>query len=173
MYYHYFRYIVECIGSKAESMIDVGSGNVPYLDWFDWIPKRVSIDINFPYSSASVEGIQGNILEMDFPEKFDICSCMQVLEHIPNPESFCARLMEMGKIVLISVPHKWPLGVCRHHVNDPVDVHSLTRWFGRKPNYHLVVREPFRSQSGERLFAIFDPADPERKFGTNIRKRAK
>ncbi len=170
IYYQYFRFMVRCLGAEAKSMIDVGSGNAPYLEWFDWIPERVSIDLQSPYTSENVRGVEGNIFNFSVDQPFDICSCMQVLEHVPEPEPFAHRLLELGRIVLISVPYRWPAGSNRHHVHDPVDLASVVRWFGRKPNYDLTVKEPFSGKMGARLFAIFDPADPERRFGTDIRK---
>jgi SAM-dependent methyltransferase len=170
LYYQYFRFIVRCTGARAGSILDVGSGNSPYLEWFDWIPEKVSVDIQAPYQSKTVRGIEGDIHELRFPERFDICTCMQVLEHIRQPEPFARRLLELGHLVLVSVPFKWPAGTVKGHVNDPVDLDLVTAWFGRRPNYHQVVREPFVSTRGSRMFALFDPADPTRKFGPDIRK---
>lgn len=170
LYYQYFRFIVRCIGPEARSMLDVGSGNAPYLEWFDWIPERVSVDLATPYRSETVKGIEGDVFGLAFERPFDLLSCMQVLEHVPEPEPFARRLLELGRIVLVSVPYKWPKGSNRHHVNDPVDLEAVTRWFGRKSNYHLVVHEPFAGPKGARLFAIFDVAEPERKFGHAERK---
>jgi SAM-dependent methyltransferase len=169
LYYQYFNYIVRCVGPEARSMIDVGSGNAPYLEWFDWIPQRVSVDLQTPYRSEAVQGVAGDIRTLRFDAVFDLCTCMQVLEHVPEPEPFARRLLELGRIVLISVPYKWPRGANKDHVNDPVDLEAVVRWFGRKPNYHLVVREPFASLKGARMFAIFDVAAPARKFGSKDR----
>lgn len=165
LYYQYFRMIIRCVGKDAGSMIDIGSGNAPYLEWFDWIGKRVSVDIRTPYRSATVEGIKGDIHKLTFPEKFDICTCMQVMEHVPEAGPFAQRLLELGKLLVVSVPYKWPKGKTNGHVHDPVDLEKLTAWFGRKPNYSQIVKEPFSASKGRRLFAIYDPADPEMQFG--------
>lgn len=170
LYYQYFRYIIRCIGADSASMLDVGSGNAPYLDWFYWIPRRVSVDLEVPYNSKEVEGIRGNIFDLRFDEPFDLCTCMQVLEHVPEPAPFARRLLELGRLVLISVPYKWPKGSNADHVNDPVDLEMVVDWFDRKPNYHLVVEEPFSGQKGARLFAIFDVADEDRLFGNEVRR---
>jgi len=170
LYYDYFRFIVRCIGSDARSMADVGSGNCPYLDWFHWIPERVSIDIRKPYTSEAVRGVQGDILALDFPRRFDVVTCLQVMEHLKAPEPFARRLLELGRLVLVSVPYKWPKGATRGHVNDPVDLQLVERWFGRPANHHLRVREPFMAKKGERLFAIFDTEDPARRFGSKDRE---
>jgi len=72
--------------------------------------------------------------------------------------------------VLISVPYKWPKGSNKQHLQDPVTLEAVVDWFGRQPNYHLVVREPFVTRKGARLFALFDVAAPERKFTNRIRR---
>lgn len=169
LYYQYFRFIIRCIGHDARSMVDVGSGNCPYLEWFDWIPERVSVDIRTPYSSAAVRGVQGDVRALDFPARFDVLSCLQVLEHLEAPEPFARRLLGMARLVLVSVPHRWPKGGTRGHVNDPVDLRRVERWFGRRANYHLVVREPFLMTKGERLFVLFDTEAADRRFGAAIR----
>jgi len=156
LYYQYFRFIIRCVGADAKSLVDVGSGNAPYLEWFDWIPERVSVDLEVPYSSAAVRGVTGNIFELDLERPYDLCTCMQVLEHVAEPAPFARRLLELGRLVLISVPYKWPKGSNKQHLQDPVTLEAVVDWFGRQPNYHLVVREPFVTRKGARLFALFD-----------------
>jgi hypothetical protein len=167
LYYQYFRMIIRCVGKDAKSILDIGSRNTPYLEWFDWIPKKVAIDIRKPYQSDTVQGIEGDIHKLQFPEKFDICTCMQVLEHVPEVEPFARRLLELGNLLVVSVPYRWPSGKTNGHVHDPVDAAKLNLWFGREPNYKLLVREPFTGKKGRRLFAIYDPADPARRFGSS------
>ncbi|HYN46966.1 MAG TPA: methyltransferase domain-containing protein [Allosphingosinicella sp.] len=169
LYYQYMRYMIRCIGVNAGSIIDVGSGNAPYLEWFDWIPEKVSVDLDVPYSSDTVKPITGNILDLSFDRKYDVCTCLQVLEHVPDPAPFARRLFDLSDLVLISVPHKWPAGSVKSHVNDPVDLGDVERWFGRKPNYNLIVREPFQGRKGERLFALFDVLEPTKLYGREIR----
>lgn len=170
-YYQYMRYVIQCIGANATSIIDVGTGNSPYLEWFDWIPEKFSVDRGTPYSSDTVKPITGNILDLAFDRKYDICTCLQVLEHVKDPTPFARRLFDLSDLVLISVPYKWPKGATKSHVNDPVVLADVERWCGRKANYNLVVREPFINKKGERLFAIFDVADPNRRFGAVRQQR--
>jgi hypothetical protein len=156
LYYQAVRQIVDFLGTPEASVIDVGSGNSPYLEWFDWAGERVSVDINVPYRSAKVAGLQADILTHTFPQTFHICMCLQVLEHIPEPKQFAQRLFEIGQIVVISVPFQWPAGLVKGHLHDPVDKSKLQRWTGRRPNYEFLVEEPLRERCASRLISVYD-----------------
>ncbi|MEL7301267.1 MAG: methyltransferase domain-containing protein [Pseudomonadota bacterium] len=164
LYYRYIEYILRVVGRDAKSLLDVGSGNSPYLEWFDWIEDRRSVDIRVPYSSDNVQGIKGDIHKLSFDKTFDLCTCFQVLEHVPDAAAFARRLQELSETLIISVPFKWPENWTKGHIHDPVDYEKLTGWMGRKANYKMVVREPFRRNQHQRLIAIYD-RDPDRRFG--------
>ena len=162
LYYQYVDYIVRTLGHDAQSMIDVGTASCPYLEWFDWIPEKVSFDMATPYQSENVVGVQGDLMNYDFGREFDILTCLQVLEHVPEAGKFARRLLEISKTVVISVPFKWGADTVRDHIHDPIDGKKLRRWMGRKPNYSIVVEEPFRKP--RRLIAIYD-RDPTIWYG--------
>lgn len=164
IYYQSVDYIVRSVGKKSKNLLDVGTGNCPYLEWFDWIEKKTSIDIIAPYKSANVKAIKGNIVDYDFQEKFDLCLCLQVLEHVPDAGRFAQRLLTLADTLIVSVPYEWPEGKTEGHVHDPVDLEKLQIWFERAPNYTMIVQEPLRSTKSRRLIAIFD-ADQDRRFG--------
>ncbi|NML34329.1 class I SAM-dependent methyltransferase [Paraburkholderia antibiotica] len=168
LYYRYVDYMIRTIGRDASSLLDVGSGNCPYLEWFDWIPGRYSIDLEKPYQSEDVVGIKGNIFDVQLTMHFDVLTCLQVLEHVPDAGSFAQRLLQMANTLVVSVPYKWPKGKDKDHVHDPVDETKLEKWFGRKPNYSIVVREPFLWVCHERIICIYD-SDPEKKYGVSDR----
>lgn len=167
LYYQTVDYIVRAVGVDARSLVDVGTGGCPYLEWFSWIERRVSIDIDKPYSSPTVQALNANILHDDVPEDFDICTCLQVLEHVPEAKKFARRLTELAPTVIVSVPYLWPEGRTEGHLHDPVDMEKLSGWFGREPNYHVIVEEPLRRMKNKRLVAIFDQ-NPKRRFGSGM-----
>ena len=173
MYYQYVEFILRVVARDAESMVDVGTGGCPYIEWFDWIPERTSIDLDVCYESEAVKGVRGNILEMNFAERFDVGTCLQVLEHIPDPAPFCARLQEICRILVVSVPYEWPAGRTEGHIHDPVTTRKLASWMGRQPNDTVVVTEPFHRTKNRRLIAVYDP-DPTREYyASDIEKRVR
>lgn len=164
LYYRYVDAVMRAAAAEARSMIDVGTNGCPYLEWFDWIPERVSFDLESPYRSDTVQGIEGNLFEHRFERRFDVCTCLQVLEHVPDAAAFARRLQEIARLVIVSVPLKWPKGAVKSHVHDPVTAEKLEGWMGRPANYAIVVREPFIGRKARRLIALYDE-DPDRRFG--------
>jgi hypothetical protein len=153
-YYQRVKELVQEAGSDARSILDVGTGECEYLDWFDWIPRRVSVDLRTPCRSPGIKGIQADFLEWENQEPFDICLCLQVLEHIPDATRFAQKLLKTAPIVIVSVPHKWVPGGRGDHVHDPVDATKMAEWFARQPDQMLLVREPTR-RNRERMICCY------------------
>jgi hypothetical protein len=161
LYLQYVFFLARVVGRDARSVIDVGSNGCPYLDWFDWIPRRLSVDLERPYAGPGIEAMTGDFLALDVGE-FDLGLCLQVLEHIPDVGAFARKLLATTPHLIVSVPYRWEKGP-EDHVHDPVDAAKLAAWFGRKPNYRIVVREPFFRR--RRMIAYFDRENPGRRIG--------
>jgi hypothetical protein len=170
IYLQYVYYIARVVGRDAVSIADVGSNGCPYLEWYDWIPQKTSFDLRNPYRSATVKGIKGDFLAAEISKAFDLCLCLQVLEHIPDVEAFARKLLDTSKHLVVSVPYKWKQGKPNGHIHDPIDKIKLWSWFGRAPNYHVVVAEPVSGL--ERLVCFFDCKSPDRKL-TRVDTRAR
>ena len=141
LYYQVARVLVERIGKKARSIIDVGSAGCPYVDWFDFIPHRASVDLKRPYEAPGVHSFTGDFLAWEPDRHYDIVTCMQVLEHVPPAREFAQKLLSIGNVVVVSVPYKWPKGKTKSHVHDPVDEAKMLDWFGREPNFSYICTE--------------------------------
>lgn len=73
-------------------------------------------------------------------------TCLQVLEHVKQPEPFAAALFAAARrAVIISVPWEWPAGYCASHVQDPVVDTKLYGWTHRRPTVKKIVGEPARA----------------------------
>jgi hypothetical protein len=154
LYYKVFRVLVEGLGKDAGSMLDVGSAGCPYLDWFDFIPDRASMDLHKPYMAPGIRTFTGDFLKWEPDKTYDLVSCLQVLEHVPDAGAFAQKLLQCGKIVIVSVPYKWRKGDVVYHVHDPVDETKMQRWFGRKPNYQYNCQEVESSVS--RIIQVYE-----------------
>ena len=171
LYYKYVDYVIRTVARDATSLVDIGTGNSPYLEWFDWIDDKASVDIANPYESENVRPIEGNILDIKLDKTFDFCTCLQVLEHVEKPKEFARRLFEIANHVVISVPYMWTPGTVKGHVNDPVSLQKLTSWVGKEPNYYLRVKEPFRKRNAERLIAVYLGDNPPMEGAFNFNER--
>lgn len=128
--------------SNPTSVIDVGSNKTPTLEWHrDSARRLVSIDLGRPYAADGVESIKADFLSFEVDEPFDLVTCFQVLEHIPDAGPFARKLLSIGRTCIVSVPYKWKKGRCKHHVHDPVDAVKMLSWFGREPTYQYVAKE--------------------------------
>lgn len=125
---------------NCNSIIDVGSANVPMLDNFR-AKKKVSLDIRQPYVAEDVISIKKDFLQYNSDEKFDVCLCLQTLEHVKDAKKFSEKLLNISNTLIISVPYKWKKGATKSHIHDPVDENKLFSWFLKNPTYSEIVEE--------------------------------
>jgi hypothetical protein len=138
---------------NPKSVIDVGSNQTPTLEWHRGASSRlVSLDLVRPYMADGVESVVADVFAYDPGTMFDLVTCFQVLEHVPNPVAFARRLMELGDTVVVSVPFEWPKGKCAPHIHDPVDRAKMRVWFGREPVFDYVATELHKT---ERLIQVY------------------
>lgn len=124
------------------SVLDVGSNGTPILEWQRDCAKRlVSVDQGKPYIAEGIESLKQDFLDYEENEKFDLVTCFQVLEHVPDPYVFSQKLLRLGKCLVVSVPYKWKAGRCEQHLHDPVDEEKMLIWFGREPDFSYISRE--------------------------------
>jgi hypothetical protein len=74
-------------------------------------------------------------------QRFDICLCLQVLEHIPDARAFAQKLLASSPRVLISVPYLWAADSNVQHVHDPIDEAKVVAWFGQSPSLSMISTE--------------------------------
>jgi 2-polyprenyl-3-methyl-5-hydroxy-6-metoxy-1,4-benzoquinol methylase len=74
-------------------------------------------------------------------EQFDLVTCFQVMEHVPDAVSFARKILEIGQVAVVSVPYKWDKGKCKPHIHDPVDERKMLAWFGREPDFQYIATE--------------------------------
>lgn len=137
------------------AVIDVGAGETEVVTALGWFARRVMLDIEPTASRRGIEIVQADFLAYRPDSHFDLVLCLQVLEHLEEPEAFTRKLFDIGRTVIISVPYLWPEGAWPWHVQDPVDEAKLERWTGRQPTESVVVAD-----ERERLIAVYAPDGP-------------
>jgi hypothetical protein len=163
LYLQYVDFLVRVVGRDARTILDVGSNSCPYLEWFSWIPHKYSIDIRYPYHSWQVHGKKIDFLKYTNDRQFDLCLCLQVLEHIDDAATFAQKLLKVAHHLIVSVAYKWPAGADSMHVQDPIDERKLATWFNRIPNYKVIVTEPITEK--RRLICYYRRDDPTKTLG--------
>lgn len=147
VYYSVIDRYVRYVGRNAKTLLDVG-GTAPYIEWFDWIPTLMTLDIAQPYQSDRVVGLKTDFYEYQPEKKFDIVLCLQVLEHLDDPKKAVDKIKQITDTAIISVPYKWDPRITAKsgHIQDPVDEKKLDSWVGQAPVVKTVVNEPFMPQ---------------------------
>jgi hypothetical protein len=153
VYLYVCKLLCQKYGPDSGTVIDVGSNGTPTLEWHrKWATRMVSLDLVRPYRAEAVESLKQDFFKFEPTEQFDLVTCFQVLEHVPDPQVFAQKLLSIGKVLVVSVPYKWRAGACKHHIHDPVDEEKMFAWFGRKPDYSYVARE---LNNVERLIQVY------------------
>lgn len=147
-YYKYIRSLIAMCSINATSILDVGSAGIDLLSHCSNVPEKYSIDLNFPLIKEGITAIKEDFFKYETNQKFDIVCCFQVLEHIQEAEKFCQKLVDLAKNeIIISVPYMWDNGRSKSHIQDPVDLHKIVKWFGCEPIFCHIIEE--------RLIAVF------------------
>ena len=162
--------IVSAVGARAGSLIDIGSKECEYINWFGWIPDRVSLDINKPYSGAGVRTVVADFLKWAPDKRYDVALCLQVLEHIDDAASFASKLYGLADHLVVSVPYKWKESNAGH-VQDPISLSKFIAWFPSPPTWSSVVAEPLLTKNDRRIVAYFDTKMPDSQRFTAARSR--
>jgi len=121
-------------------LLDVGGGQCEYIYELPFVSKLV-LDPNPKVNHFDqAETIHEEFMDWDPTTIFDCVMCLQVLEHVPDPSAFAAKLLSIGKIIVVSVPYEWPDGLCSEHIQDPVSEEDMETWFGKIPIASIIVR---------------------------------
>jgi hypothetical protein len=144
--FFYYKRIIEIsqhYARNAHSVIDIGNNKTEYILEFNWIPNKFVLDRdNRALIHEGLTSYDADFLNWKNPQKYDLVLCLQVLEHLANPELFAAKLFDIcNDKVLISLPYKWPEGFCKYHKQDPIDEVKISTWIKKKPVFQEIVKE--------------------------------
>jgi 2-polyprenyl-3-methyl-5-hydroxy-6-metoxy-1,4-benzoquinol methylase len=151
-YYRRVLDFAETYAADGGRLLDVGGRRCEYVLWFDWFEERTVVDLVEPADLPGIRAIQHDFLTMEVAAPYDLVLCLQVLEHLDEPAPFCRKLFEAGRVVILSVPYRWPRGTCPSHVQDPVEEDDVRAWAGRDWAESTVVTDG----TLRRLVAVYD-----------------
>lgn len=119
----YYRIVDKLLTSHSpgEMLVDVGCYDTEMILRGDFA-VRVTID---PYQRPELEGVETLVadwMQVELP-RATVIMCLQTLEHLPDAlvYDFALKLRKGGNIIIVSVPYKWPKGLCKYHCQDPID----------------------------------------------------
>lgn len=141
-YYAEIRSIIESL-SPGDSILDVGGYDTPVVTWGKF-KRRYTVDAVLDPKFPGVRSFVEDFLTWPAPEKTTVAVCAQVLEHLDNGtvDRFARKLLGTARNVIVSVPYCWPAGAEPSHVQDPIDVHKLTKIMGgRRPDRARIVAD--------------------------------
>ncbi len=131
----------------ARSAIDVGCYVAGLICEFDWIERRVASDIFEPIRPhwshvTDVELVIGDAFAIAFPEPFDLVISNQTVEHLDRPAEFIAKLLNLGRGLIVSTTYEVPAGTIPGHVQDPISLEKFRGWFPCELDSWTVCHHP-------------------------------
>lgn len=141
--FKYYKKVIEIINRYNDciSIIDIGGRDTEILRDLS-MKEKVCLDINKLPENEGIRTIKCDFYTWTPDKKYDIVTCLQVLEHLEDPKPFAKKLLELGnKVVIISVPYKWPKGFCKYHVQDPVDENKILTWTEKTYDEAYVIED--------------------------------
>jgi len=126
----------------GDALIDVGCGIGEFIVRLkDRLNTLIGIDIsrheiefakNRAASSQNIFFSCGELDSFHFPdERFDVCLCLDVLEHVTHP---CLVLQEINRILkrrgslIVTVPNWYDIIVSKVLRQNPLHIHTFTPW---------------------------------------------
>jgi len=147
----YYKKVLEFAETygKGRTVLDIGGGQTEYILDIE-NPEKFLVDVK-PVKLEGVDTYTADFMEWGEGLNIDLVTCLQVLEHVGDPSAFMKKIFSISKIAIISVPYKWPEGICGGHIWDPIDMDMFMGWAGREPIDVTIVKERIR----ERIVAVF------------------
>lgn len=168
-YYDAAYMAVRMLAPHAASALEVGCVKPAFVEHLTWIPSRACVspyfagyktttrrNVSDERDDSMTKYVQEDWMTFDETKTFDVVTSMQVVEHVDDPGAFVKKLLGAGKVVIISVPYKWPdCGARCSHKSHDISFETMRRWSGRaKPTLSIVIRE--RDGGAARLVVAYE-----------------
>lgn len=152
----------------ARSVIDVGSYTSGLICELDWIETRVATDLQKRLEAnwVGVPGVRfvaGNAFALNFPEEpFDLVISNQTVEHLDDPHGFIAKLLALGRGLIVSTTYEVAAGTIAGHVQDPISVEKFQGWFPCELDAWFICHHPL-ARHLRHIVGVVKQSHPARK----------
>lgn len=132
----------------AKSAIDVGCYTSGLICEMDWIQTRIASDIQqkLAVQWTDVPGVKfvaGNAFSLEFQEApFDLVISSQTVEHLDDPVGFIAKLLRLGRGLIVSTTYEVEQGMIEGHIQDPISLEKFQSWFPCELDAWLICHHP-------------------------------
>jgi hypothetical protein len=140
---------------RARNYLDVGNYGCEYVYEMDWIADKTVLDIRDEILSLDdrVKKLKVDLLQWEPDSKFDLVTCLQVLEHFEDPRPFIDKLHAVcADVLIISLPYMWKAGETPDHKHDPIGLDLIHAWLGDDASEETVATE---DNGVERWIGVF------------------
>lgn len=148
---NYYNFVTaKVLALNPSSLLEIGPNHALLsVGYFLTVPTitmvdKIEID---PFSKtlfgqAGIRLFQRDVLADDLSDiqLHDVLVCLQVIEHVENPEEFVHRVWGMGKRKIFSAPYLWE-GDNKYHIHSGIDLAKFRSWFPEDPVSLRIVRE--------------------------------
>lgn len=128
--------LARALFQDARSAIDVGCYTSGVICEMGWIETRIASDLQTGLAAnwAEVPGVRfvgGDAFTLEFPEApFDLVISNQTIEHLQDPVGFVAKLLRLGRGLILSTTYEVEAGLIDGHLQDPISLEKFQSWFG-------------------------------------------
>jgi len=132
------NYSIIDFGCKdTELFFDLECKNKFLLDkknFYNEEQKRIMVEKNIKFLKQSIYDIK-------FENEFDICICLQTLEHLEYPEKAFKLIHRASKkYTIISLPYQWESRL-KGHIHNNINQQVIKKWTGIEPDESFIIKD--------------------------------
>jgi SAM-dependent methyltransferase len=137
------------INNENYSIIDFGCANTELIFNLK-CNKKFLLDKKNCYNKKqktiieekNIKFLEQSIYDIKFKNEFDICLCLQALEHLENPKKAFELIHQASKkYTIISLPYKWQTGNPKGHRHININEQLIKKWTGIEPDESFIIKD--------------------------------
>jgi SAM-dependent methyltransferase len=126
----------------TEVIFDLECNNKFLLDKENFYNKKQKNIIK----NKNIKFLEKSIYDVNFENEFDICLCLQTLEHLDNPKKAFEIIHKSSKnYTIISLPYQW--SQFKYHLHHHINEEVIKEWTGIEPSESFL--------NGNRIINIY------------------